>query len=524
MSTSSHSDQVKDLDLEKGSTQAPQDGDVVSADDGVKRKNGALAPLWKLAEKLDSYGVEVRGVERVEEHERAEKSTWLEPGFLWMSANMTISTFSLGTLGNSIWFLQPADACLTILFFNLFTTLPVALFSTWGKQTGLRQMMIGRFSFGPWTILFPILLNCLACIGWSTINTIVGASALHAVTDTHQLPEPAGIVIIALITLFVALFGYKYVHAIERYSSIPVFVIFLIMLGQAGRFMHGGYGGVGEAEAASVLSFGGTIAGFSLGWTSLAADYTVYQRANTANWKIFLSTYVGLNVPLVFVESLGALMMSTLDVKETWAAVAKNADGSTNLGGLLGAPLIGPMGGFGRFLLVILALSIVANNIPNVYSFALTFQAFGKYAQRIPRFFLCIVCTIIYIVLAEAGYTSFESAFDTLLVLLSYWLAIYTCILLEEHFIFRGGKFANYNLHRYNDRANLPVGLAAAFSLCCGIAGAVVGMSQTWYVGPIGRMIGDPKYGADLGFELAFGFTAVTYPVCRYLERKYTGR
>ena len=74
MSTSSHSDQVKDLDLEKGSTQAPQEGDVVSADDGVKRKSGPLAPLWKVAEKLDSYGVEVRGVERVEEHERAEKS------------------------------------------------------------------------------------------------------------------------------------------------------------------------------------------------------------------------------------------------------------------------------------------------------------------------------------------------------------------------------------------------------------------------------------------------------------------
>lgn len=35
-----------------------------------------------------------------------------------MSANMTISTFSLGTLGNSIWYMQPADACLTILFFS----------------------------------------------------------------------------------------------------------------------------------------------------------------------------------------------------------------------------------------------------------------------------------------------------------------------------------------------------------------------------------------------------------------------
>jgi NCS1 nucleoside transporter family len=381
-------------------------------------------------------------------------------------------------------------------------------------------MMLGRFSFGPWTILFPILLNCLACVGWSTINTIVGASALKAVTTHNQLPEPAGIVIIAVITLAVALFGYKYVHAIERYSSIPVFIIFIIMLGQAGRFMEGGYGGVGEGEAASILSFGGTIAGFAFGWTSLAADYTVYQRADTPDWKVFITTYVGLNIPLIFVESLGALMMSTFGNKPSWGEAMETG----GLGGLLAAPLVGPMGGFGRFLLVILALSIVANNIPNVYSFALTFQAFGKFAQRIPRFFLCIVCTIIYIVLAEAGYSSFESAFDTLLVLLSYWLAIYSCILLEEHYIFRGGSFTNYDLDSYNTYSKLPMGIAAGVSLCCGIAGAVLGMAQTWYVGVIGRLIGDPKFGADLGFELAFGFTAITYPVCRYLERKYTGR
>lgn len=166
-------------------------------------------------------------------------------------------------------------------------------------------MMIGRFSFGPWAILFPIALNCLACIGWSTINTIVGASALKAVSAStaHELPEPAGIVIIAIITLVVALFGYRIVHLIERYSSIPVIIIFFIMLGQAGRYMHGGMGGVGEAEAANVLSFGGTIAGFSLGWTSLAADYTVYQRLDTPSWKVFLATYCGLNFPRAFSSS-----------------------------------------------------------------------------------------------------------------------------------------------------------------------------------------------------------------------------
>ena len=36
---------------------------------------------------------------------------------------------------------------------------------------------------------------------------------------------------------------------------------------------------------------------------------------------------------------------------------------------------------------------------------------------------------------------------------------------------------------------------------CFGIAGAVVGMSQAWYTGPIGAMAG-AKNGADLGFEV----------------------
>lgn len=168
--------------------------------------------------------------------------------------------------------------------------------------------------------------------------------------------------IISLITLVIALFGYRYVHALERYASIPVFVIFIIILGQGSQYMNGGYGGLGDGEPAAILSFGGTIAGFAFGWTSLAADYTVNLPETTASWKVFACTYAGLNFPLIFVECLGALMMSTLDNKPTWAARYE----AGGLGGLLRAGL-SPMGGFGQFLLVILALSIVTN--VSVFSF-----------------------------------------------------------------------------------------------------------------------------------------------------------
>lgn len=47
----------------------------------------------------------------------------------------------------------------------------------------------------------------------------------------------------------------------------------------------------------------------------------------------------------------------------------------------------------------------------------------------------------------------------------------------------------------------LPIGIAGLLAAFSGIAGAVVGMSQVWYTGPIGKMVG-ATHGADLGFEV----------------------
>jgi len=44
--------------------------------------------------------------------------------------------------------------------------------------------------------MFPGALNVIATVGWSTINTTVSAQTLRAVSDSHQLPTAAGVVII----------------------------------------------------------------------------------------------------------------------------------------------------------------------------------------------------------------------------------------------------------------------------------------------------------------------------------------
>lgn len=44
-------------------------------------------------------------------------------------------------------------------------------------RSGLRQMIIGRYSFGVIGIYAPIVLNCIACIGWTTINQVCPVEA-----------------------------------------------------------------------------------------------------------------------------------------------------------------------------------------------------------------------------------------------------------------------------------------------------------------------------------------------------------
>lgn len=57
-----------------------------------------------------------------------------------------------------------------------------------------------------------------------------------------------------------------------------------------------------------------------------------------------------------------------------------------------------------------------------------------------------------------------------------------------------------YNLDDYDTPSKLPIGIAGIAAGCIGVAGAVVGMDEVWYIGPIGGKIG--AYGGDLGFEV----------------------
>src|SRR5437588_1762664 len=275
----------------------------------------------------EEHGLETHGIERVSPKTRTHVRI-LDNFTMWLSANLVISTVGLGALAIPIFGLGFWDSLAVILIFNALGVLPVAFFSTLGPKLGLRQMTISRFSFGWVGGIIMALFNVGACIGWSAVNVIVGAQLFAAlfcgntsldacttsfigITMSGIVLRGVGIVIIAVLTTLVSIYGYRYVHRYERYAWIPMAIIFVILLIVAAPHMSIiPTPAFTAAEIAGLVSFGGAVYGFATGWSSYAADYNVNQPENTSPMRVFWLTFLGVFVPCVLLETLGMAFTS----------------------------------------------------------------------------------------------------------------------------------------------------------------------------------------------------------------------
>ncbi|HLG75957.1 MAG TPA: cytosine permease [Ktedonobacteraceae bacterium] len=455
----------------------------------------------------EERGIETHGIERVSPQTRSHVRI-LDNFTMWLSANLVISTVGVGAIAIPFMGLGVWDSLLIIVLFNALGVLPVAFFSTLGPKLGLRQMTISRFSFGWVGGIITALFNVAACIGWSAVNVIIGGQLVAALSN-GAVPAWGGILIIAVLTTLVSIYGYKYVHRYERYAWIPMFLIFLVIsIAAAPHFQIVSDTAAGAARIASLITFGGAVYGFATGWSSYAADYNVNQPESTPASRVFWLTFLGVFIPCVLLEALGVALTSVGD----WAKAFAGGDG----GSLLSAAVT-PLGGFGTVVLVLISLSVIANNVPNDYSLGLSMQVLGRPFQRVNRAVWTLIGAVVYILIALPAARNFAGTLQSFLLIIAYWLGPWAIILVLEHFVFRRGR---YNVDDWNTASKLPVGWAAIVSLFVGLVGVYLGASQELFQGPLAKALG----GADIGFELGILLAAISYYILRRIELSRNGR
>lgn len=365
------------------------------------------------------------------------------------------------------------------------------------------------------------LLNTIQQIGWSSAGCITGGIALNAVAD-GKVSTALGIVIIGVASLVVSFFGIKAILPFERYAWIVYLIVFLIILGMTGPSADNTTPTQlkGLDLSGNVLSLLAVVYGSSASWCTAASDYYVLYPPNTSRTKVFILTTMGIALPTSFGMVSGCVVSSALNNEPTWNA-AYTENGGSGLGFLLQTALY-PLG-FAKFLLVLLVLSGINCNIINTYSAALSCQQFARPFARIPRVIWTVACFGVILAIALAGRDHLIDYLENFLSLLGYWCTSYFVIVATEHFLFRNADVANrYDLEGWNDPARLPHGFAAITAFLLGVVMWCMGMVETWFVGPVGKLIGSS--GGDVANEMTFAMTLVAYVPLRYLELKYAGK
>lgn len=411
------------------------------------------------------YNLEARGIQRVMPDERHDLRSlgYTQISVLWFSINLAANNITLGMLGPAVYYLSFTDASLLAVFGALVGCLPVAYIATFGPRSGNRSMVFARYTMGWWPAKLVTVLNIIVLLGYCLIDAVVAGQILSAVSPNGSLSVIVGIVIVAVLTWGVTTFGYSILHYYERYAWAPQIVVLCILAGVAGPHFDLTTPSSGDNELTIIgdrLSFFSLCLSAAITYAGGAADFFVYYPESTARWKVFTVTMVGLLLSFTFAFVLGIGLGSGIATVPAWNSAYEVSQGALIVAGYA------PLGAFGSFCSVVVALGLIANMVTPTYSSSVDFQVLGRFFMAVPRVVWNTVGVIIYTVCAIAGRQNLAEIFTNFLALMGYWVSIWIAISLEEHLVFRKWSGLGWNWDAWNSKEKLPVGAAALIAFC----------------------------------------------------------
>jgi purine-cytosine permease-like protein len=295
------------------------------------------------------------------------------------------------------------------------------------------------------------------------------------------------LLIIVVVQLFVAFFGYNLVHLFERYAFPILAVIFIIASVVIFSKAHPGAHHQ-TIPGAFLLAFGASF-GYAVGWNPYASDYTRYFKPDTNRAAIAWWSGLGLFLSCAFLEIVGAAVGTAVSPGNALA-------GPGGMTSLLATPLA-------DLTLLAIALGAVSANVLNIYSGALSFTAIGiKLPLSLRRAIVALGFGTIGFFLAWHALPNAGSQYTNFLLIIAYWiapwLAVYFCDLLLRP---NPHEALLFDTKRTNWAG--PVAMLAGMGISIWLFS-----NQTEYIGVVPSHVGSV---GDLTFEVGFVITAVVY-------------
>ena len=247
--------------------------------------------------------IETRSIDMIPDQER--HGTPFSQFTLWFGANMQITSIVDGALAvvfgaDALW------AFIGLFIGNILGGAVMALHSAQGPRLGLPQMISSRAQFGILGAILPLVLAVVMYLGFATTGTVLSGQAINGILG---IETPAvGIIIFGVITIFLSLLGYKYIHSLGRIATITGIIGFTYLTIMAFvKFPVASLFGVKPFELTTFLLAVSLSAGWQLTFGPYVADYSRYLPRSTSKSSTFWHTFLGTVIGTQWAMTLGVV-------------------------------------------------------------------------------------------------------------------------------------------------------------------------------------------------------------------------
>jgi NCS1 family nucleobase:cation symporter-1 len=231
---------------------------------------------------------------------------------VWFGSNIMILTIVTGALATLRFRLSLIAAILAILIGNLVGGIFMALHAAQGPQLGVPQMVQSRGQFGSVGAIFVVALVVVMYLGFVASNLVLGGESLHSIAA--GISDHTGIVLIALLSLATAIYGYDLIHAYARWMTwvcgaalaACFFWVIAVKGLPADVWQRGGFSSSGFLGMVSVGAL------WQIAYAPYVSDYSRYMPADSGVRPTFWASYWGCVLGSVLPMLLGALLGLTV--------------------------------------------------------------------------------------------------------------------------------------------------------------------------------------------------------------------
>jgi nucleobase:cation symporter-1, NCS1 family len=405
---------------------------------------------------------------------------------MWFGANTCALALVFGGLAISFG-LSLGWAIVAILVGTAIGAAVAAFHALQGPQLGVPQLVQCRGQFGFYGATIFFLATYLLQFGYMAAQLVVQGYLLN--TAFPAVSIPVWILICAVPTVILAIFGYNLVHAWQRYITIVVAIMVLIIAIQSVAFSSGHHQGAAFASP-SVATFMTVISLFFIAaasWSPNVSDYSRYLPEDVSFRRTFSAIFFGIFLGWAAIACIGSLVVWQIPTGSLYAAIQTIT---------------------GKWALVLLAISLISTNTVNTYTGMLSVVSTISTFRRVPvgqaiRILGIGLMVAAALIAAIAGYNSFLNSLENFLDVLIFVFVPWSAINLLDFYFVRKG---HYDIDSFFTPKGVYGGWQMKAIICylIGLAVEFPFLNQTFYEGPFAKLLNGVDISWIVGFIVPF--------------------